>query len=98
MEMLTLIVTLSTVMWYIIDRLKPLWSNCSFGKYITMAVAAASATGIVFSYGLDLICAIGMVAEPTIAGQILTAFCLMGGSSAISEIVTKIKGSSPEVE
>ena len=98
MEMLTLIVTLSTVMWYVIDRLKILWSNCSFGKYITMTIAAASATGIVFSYGLDVIFAMGMVAEPTIAGQILTAFCLMGGSSAISEIVTKIKGSSPEIE
>lgn len=98
MEMLTLIVTLSTIMWYIIDRLKGLWSNCSFGKYITMIVAAASAAGIVFSYGLDLVFAIGMVAEPSIAGQVLTTCCLMGGSSMISEIITRIKGYPPEVE
>ena len=41
MDTLVLIVALSTIIWYLINRAKEeLWSNLSFGKWITIAVAA----------------------------------------------------------
>ena len=94
MEMLTLIIAMSAIMWYLIDRFKPLWSELSFGKYITIAVSAAFAFGLTFAFGLDLVFACGLFAEMTIAGQILTGLVLMSGSSAVAEIIERIKGNS----
>ena len=92
MEMLTLIVALSTVLWYVIDRAHPLWENLSYGKWITLVVAGIGSFGLVFSFGLDLIFACGLVDNVSMAGQILTGFVLMSGSSAISEVIARIKG------
>lgn len=92
MESLTLIIALSAVLWYCIDRFKPMWESLSWGKYLTMLVAAAGAFSVVFSFNLDLIAALNLVADITIAGKILTGLVLMSGSSAISEIIGKIKG------
>jgi hypothetical protein len=92
MDMIALIVGISACIWYVIDRVKPLWSDYSFGKYITTAVAAIASFLAVFAYDIDLIYAIGLAESSQIAGQIITAFIFMSGSSAISEIITRIKG------
>jgi hypothetical protein len=92
MDALTLIIALSTVLWYCIDRFKPLWESLSWGKYITMLIAAAGSFALVFSFNLDLVAAIELVAEISLAGKIVTGLVLMSGSSAISEIISKIKG------
>ena len=92
MEMLTLIVALSAVLWYVVDRFKSGWDALPYGKWITVIVAGIGSFGLVFSFGLDLIFACGLVDSVTMAGQILTGFVLMSGSSAISEIITRIKG------
>ena len=68
-----------------------MWESVSWGKYITIAVAALGSFGLVFSFNLDIIAALGLVSEMTIAGNIITALVLMSGSSAISEIISKIK-------
>ena len=91
MDALALILALSAVLWYCIDRFKPMWENVSWGKYITIAVAALGSFGLVFSFNLDIVTALGLVSEMTIAGNIITALVLMSGSSAISEIISKIK-------
>lgn len=91
MTKLTLVIALSTVLWYVIDRFKPLWESVKNGKYITTAVAALGSFAIVFAFKLDVIFAAGLVEELSIPGEILTAFVIMSGSSAISEIITKIK-------
>ena len=91
MDALALIIALSAVLWYCIDRFKPMWENVSWGKYITIAVAALGSFGLVFSFNLDIVTALGLVSEMTIAGNIITALVLMSGSSAISEIISKIK-------
>lgn len=91
MEALSLIIALSAVLWYCIDRFKPMWENLSWGKYMTMLVAAIGSFALVFSFNLDIIAAIELVSEITVAGKVLTALVLMSGSSAISEIITKIK-------
>ena len=92
MEMLTLIVALSAVLWYVVDRFKTGWDALPYGKWITVIVAGIGSFGLVFSFGLDLIFACGLVDSVTMAGQILTGFVLMSGSSAISEVIARIKG------
>ena len=92
MEMLTLIIALSAVLWYVVDRFKSGWDALPYGKWITVIVAGIGSFGLVFSFGLDLIFACGLVDGVSMAGQILTGFVLMSGSSAISEIITRIKG------
>ena len=91
MTSITLILALSAVIWYVVDRFKPTWTALSYGKYVTTAVAGALAAAVVFGYGLDLIQAMGIVDHMSIVGQLLTVLTLMCGSSAISEIIARIK-------
>lgn len=91
MSSITLILALSAIIWYVVDRFKPAWSNISWGKYVTTIVAGALGAAAVFGYNLDLICAIGISQENSLIGQILTVLSLMCGSSAISEIISRIK-------
>lgn len=92
MELIALILMLSAVMWYVIDRVKPYWAEVSYGKYITMGVAAAFGFALSFGYGLDIVYALGLVPEVGVIGQILTGLILMSGASAVSEIIAKVKG------
>lgn len=92
MEMLTLIIALSAVLWYVVDRFKSGWDALPYGKWITVAIAGIGSFCLVFSFGLDLIFACGLVDSVSMAGQILTGFVLMSGSSAISEVIARIKG------
>ena len=91
MNSITLIIALSAIIWYILDRIKPLWSDKSWGKYVTTFSAGVLGAAVVFGYGLDVVCAMGMAAEMTVVGQVITVLALMCGSSAISEIITRIK-------
>lgn len=92
MDSITIILALSAIIWYVVDRLKATWAEKPWGKYITTVVAGLLGAGVVFAYGLDIICALGLTYEVTIVGQIITVLGLMGGSSAISEIIARIKG------
>ena len=96
MEMLQIIIVVSIVMWYIIDRFKPLWEDWQYGKYVTIAVSAVFAFALAFGYRLDLMNALGVApvgstAGNSILGTVLTVLTLMGGSSAVSELIAKIK-------
>lgn len=97
MEALTLIIALSTILWFVIEKFHPIWQPLTYGSYITMLVAAIGSFGITFGFGLDLIFAIGLVKGASLQGQIMTALVLMSGSSAISEIMQKIKGEDKKV-
>ena len=92
MDLLALILMLSAVMWYVIDRIKINWAALSFGKYVTMGVAALFGFALSFGYSLDIVYALGLVPEVGVIGQILTGLVLMGGSSAVSEVISKVKG------
>ena len=96
MEMLALLIAVSTTMWFVIDRLKVLWTDLSFGKWITVAVFAVGAFFSTFSFGLDIIFARGFTPTVTIAGEILTALVIMSGSSAVAEVIERIKGKKTE--
>ncbi len=91
MEMLQIIIVVSIIMWYIIDRFKPLWEGWQYGKYVTIAVSALFAFALSFGYGLDIMAALGVVPDTGILGTVLTALTLMGGSSAVAELIERIK-------
>lgn len=90
MEMLTLILALSTIIWYIVDNAKGVWANLSWHKYITIGVVAILAAAVVFTFGLDIIVALALTADVTIVGEVLTVLAIMSGSSAVAEIIEKI--------
>lgn len=92
MEMLQIIIVVSIIMWYIIDRFKPIWEEKTWGKYVTIAVSALFAFALSFGYRLDIMTALGVVADTGILGTVLTALTLMGGSSAVSELIERLKG------
>lgn len=88
MDSLTLILAMCTIMWYLIDNLKEnIWGNFEYSNYITIAVSAVGSFVLCFSYHLDLIYALGLVAELSVLGQVITALVMMGGSALVSEIV-----------
>lgn len=88
MNQLTLILVLSTIMWYVIDNLKEnIWGGLSYSRHITILVAAIVGFVLAFGYGLDLIYALEIVETATTIGQIVTALVMMGGSALVSEIV-----------
>lgn len=94
MDVLALIIALSGIMWYLLDKFKQIWANVSWGKWITIAVAAIAGFGLTFAFGLDILFACGLIESVSIAGQIVTGFVLMSGSSAVAEIIERIKGGS----
>ncbi len=91
MEMLQIIIVVSIIMWYIIDRFKPLWEGWQYGKYVTVAISALFAFALSFGYGLDILAALGVIPDTGILGTVLTALTLMGGSSAVAEFIERIK-------
>ena len=91
MDSITLILALSSIIWLIVDRMKPLWADLSWGKYITTTAAAVLGAIGVFGFELDLIHALGVVEEACVGGQLLTVLALMSGSSVISEIINRVK-------
>ena len=90
-EMLTLLFVLSTIIWFVIDRVKPFWSGLSWGKYVTIVVAAVLGAAVVFTYGIDILVALAVTNQVTIVGEILSTLVIMSGSSALSELLALIK-------
>lgn len=92
MDVLTLIIALSSVMWYIIQRGKSeIWGKLPYGKWITIVISAIFGFGLSFAFNLDVIYACGLVDKVSIAGNIITGFVLMSGSSAVAETIERIK-------
>lgn len=88
MDLLTLIIALSAILWYLIERGKTsIWGGLSFSKWITIGCAAIGSFVLAFGFNLDLLFACGLVEEISVLGIILTALALMSGSSGISEII-----------
>lgn len=92
MEALGIIIACSTIIWYIVDRFRPLWDDLKYGKYVTMAIVAILGIIAVVTFSLDILVATGIVPDVTVFGQICTVLLLMGGSSCIAEIIHRIKG------
>ena len=91
MSSIALILALSAIIWYVVDRVKVAWAGVPYGKYITTAMAGVLGAAAVFGYNLDLIFAMGIVSGISIVGKLITVLAFMCGSSAISEIIARIK-------
>lgn len=88
MDTVTLILSMCTVMWFLIDNLKEnIWAGLPYSNYITIAVSAVGSFVLSFCYHLDLVNALGLMAEISVLGQVMTALAMMGGSALVSEIV-----------
>lgn len=94
MNMLFLVGAMSVIIWYIIDRLKELWVNVPYSKYITIGISAILSFACAFCFSLDILVGLGLIAEVSIMGQILTALVFMGGSSAVSELIGLVKNAT----
>ena len=83
MAMITLILMMSVLMWYIVDRFKPLWAgakyNCRCG-----AVCGSALLYLLAAFTVN-------AARPWRLGIVLTALVLMSGSSAAAEVIAKFK-------
>lgn len=92
MEAISTITTFSAVVWYIIDRIKPMWSKLSWGKWITIGLSALLCGGGTIIFDLNIIAALGLTTSlPVVAQYVITTIILMSGSSCVSEILEKIK-------
>lgn len=95
MNMLWLLLAISTIEWYVIDNFKNnLWGQLTWSKYITIGVSLISSFALSFAFGLDILFAVGLVEAASTAGIVLTAFALSSGSSAIAELIEAISANS----
>ena len=91
MELMGLILALSALLWYVIETHKHFWKNWRCKSLITTVIAAAGAFSLVFNFNLDIVYALHLTNYSCTAGQIVTGFVMMSGSSAISDVASKIK-------
>lgn len=82
----------SSIMWLIIDWLKPMWASVPFAKYISMGVALVGAVALTLTFNLDLFVALELAAEPTIVGGVFAALTVTAGSGLINEIIKAVGG------
>lgn len=93
------ILSISLIIWILIDRFKPFWKDLKYGSYITTAVALTMGILCAFTYQLDIIYELGLNDAVSLLGEILTAIALTGGSSCIAEIIEGCKALKlPEIK
>lgn len=93
------ILSISLIIWILIDRFKSFWKDLKYGKYITTAVALVLGLLCAFTYQLDIIFELGLNDSVSLLGEILTAVALTGGSSCIAEIIEGCKSLNlPEIK
>ena len=102
MDMITLIIFMCSIMWFVIDRFNELinWKDLEYGKWITLGVSAVFAFTLVYSFKLDIILALGAWEVTTTVGMVITGLALMGGSSLINKIagLITVKKDEGEIE
>lgn len=99
MNMLTLLLAISAIEWYVIENLKKnVWGSFAWGKYATIAVSLIASFALAFAFELDILVAVGLVEIASKAGIVLTGFVLSSGSSALAELLEAIGGVSGKVK
>lgn len=92
MGTISVICALSFVIWYIVDRFKPIWDGRAYSKYITIGIAGILGLVAVLTFNLDILQATGLVPDVSAFGMACTVLLYMAGSSAIAEVIERIKG------
>ena len=92
MESVSLIATFSAIVWYVIDRIKPMWSSLSWGKWITVVVSAILCGFGTAVFNLNIVEVFGFETSlPLVAQYAITTVVLMSGSSCVNEILDKAR-------
>lgn len=93
MEALIGIVLLATLTQFIVDRLKEIIPLDKIGG-LALAPVYAAAIGIAVarSAEIDVLAMLGFAASP-ILGQVLTGIVISGGSTAVHELLAKLRES-----
>lgn len=84
------IVIVSTILWLLVDWLKPIWENVSISRYLTMAVALIGAIGLVLTFKFDLFVALDISEASTIIGEVFAVLSITAGSGLINEIIKAV--------
>lgn len=93
MNLLSIIIIFSTIIWFLVDRCKDsFWGKYSWGKWCTLAASGLLSIACTFCFSLDIVYALEIVNNSSIMGKILTVLILMSGSSGVSEIIQRIRG------
>lgn len=90
MNTLQFILVVSTILWLLIDWLKPIWEKVSFSRYVSMAIAFIGAVALVMTFKLDLFVALNIAEETTLIGEIFAALSITAGSGLINEILKAV--------
>lgn len=89
--MLGLLMVISVIMWYIIDRFKVMfYEDLSWSKYLTTGLALIFSTVLTFTFHLDLFVALEewtKITHITPIGQVFSILAMTGGSSFVAELV-----------
>lgn len=86
LEMLAVLLIVSTVIWYVTDKFKVIWEASPYSRYFTMLFVAILGAAAVLTLGLDILVIMGAATVVSVIGQILTVLVLMTGSSAVAEV------------
>mgnify|MGYP006979127016 CR=1 FL=1 len=92
MDILATIVAVSSVIWYVVDRIKQSYEGLSWGRWLTLGISAILSIASVFCFNLDVMAGLQITEANSIMGQILTVLVLMSGSSGVSEIIQRVRG------
>lgn len=84
------ILIVSTILWLLVDWLKPIWEASGASRYISMAVAAVGAAALVLTFRLDLLVAIGLTEQASVVGQVFAGLSITAGSGLINEIIKAV--------
>jgi hypothetical protein len=89
-----LVFLLATLVQYIVDILKNAIPATAIGK-VTLAPIYSLIVGIALAiiFQVDIMAALGFATQYAIAGWIITGLIVSGGSSAVHELIAKLRES-----
>ena len=90
------IIVFAVVVWWIIDQVKRVYPVLkipeNWQKIVTIVLAVAMGAGCAWGYKLDLLLELAITDTVTFGGQVFAGVAIAAGSSAVFELVEKMKG------
>lgn len=96
--MIQTILALATILWVLIDWVKPLYENLKCSRYITIGISVVCGMLQAFMFKLDLLTAIGVLDNVSIWGTIYAGLVISGGSALVNKVLNAIKNIGENVK
>lgn len=97
MNSIQFILVTSTILWLLVDWVKPMWENLTISRYLTMGIAAVGAVALVITFDLDLLVALNLTEQMSVVGKVFAAMAMTAGSGLINEIIKAISNSGTPI-